>query len=215
MSAPVSALTRRLQPILLISLAALALAGCNRNPLLVKRSPCPAVAVPVYANDLTAFQPGAAPDAANVDFVATITNIRADCAEGATTLTSTAQYDVIARRTDTSTAQRVTVPVFASVVQGGNLVVSKQTAAVDLEFAAGQSRAQAHSSATARVDRAAASLPEDIQKIINRKRKAGDPDAAVDPLADPQVRAAMRAASFEMLIGFQLTDAQLAYNVTK
>lgn len=198
-----------------IGLAALTLAGCNNNPLLVKRSPCPAVAVPVYTGDLTMFQPGAAPDAANIDYVATITNVRAACTEGVAMLTGTAQYDVIARRTDTAEARRVSVPVFASVVQGGNLVVSKQTGVVTLDFPAGQARAQARSSASARVDRAAASLPVEIQKIINRKRRPGDPDAAVDPLADPQVRAAMRAASFELLIGFQLTDGQLAYNVTK
>lgn len=210
-----SALNSRFKPLLLIGLAALALAGCNRNPLLVKRSSCPAVAVPVYAGDLTVFKPGTAPDATNIDYVATITNVRSDCAEGAASLTGTARYDVVASRTDTSAARRITVPVFASVVQGGNLVVSKQVAQVPLDFAAGAARAQASSGATAKVDRTAASLPDEIQKIINRKRKPGDPDAAVDPLADPQVRAAMRAASFELLIGFQLTDGELAYNVTK
>jgi hypothetical protein len=50
---------------------------------------------------------------------------------------------------------------------------------------------------------------------ITRRRRAGDPDAALDPLADPQVRAAIQRASFEMLIGFQLTQDQLAYNVTR
>lgn len=210
-----SVLASRFKPVLLIAIAALALAGCNRNPLLVKRSPCPAVAVPVYANDLTIFQPGTAPDAANIDYVATITNLRTDCVEAASVISGTAEYDVIARRADTKEARRVSVPVFASIVQGGNLVVSKQIGQVGIDFAAGQARAQTRSSVSGRVDRAQASLPLEIQKMINRKRRPGDPDAAIDPLADPQVRAALRAASFEMLIGFQLTDAQLAYNVTK
>jgi hypothetical protein len=34
-------------------------------------------------------------------------------------------------------------------------------------------------------------------------------------MSDPQVRAAVRAASFEVLVGFQLDDAALAYNVGK
>lgn len=203
------------RPALLLSFATFALAGCNRNPLIVKRSPCPAVAVPVYANDLTMFQPGTAPDATNVDFIATVTNVRESCLEGANTLTGTARYDIIARRNDTAGARSVQLPVFATVIQGGNLVVSKQMGAVTLTFADGQARGQASGIATATVDRAAASLPAEVQKIINRKRKPGDPDAAVDPLADPQVRAALRAASFELLIGFQLSEAQLAYNVTK
>ena len=41
------------------------------------------------------------------------------------------------------------------------------------------------------------------------------PDAALDPLADPQVRAAVQRATFEVLIGFQLTQDQLAYNATR
>ncbi|MEN9932376.1 MAG: hypothetical protein RIS17_949, partial [Pseudomonadota bacterium] len=40
-------------------------------------------------------------------------------------------------------------------------------------------------------------------------------DAATDPMADPEVRAALRAASFEVLIGFQLDDRALAYNIAK
>ena len=45
--------------------------------------------------------------------------------------------------------------------------------------------------------------------------RRADPDAALDPLADPEVRAAVQAASFELLVGFQLSDEQLAYNATR
>ena len=58
-------------------------------------------------------------------------------------------------------------------------------------------------------------LPEDVRERITRKRRAGDPDAALDPLADPQVRAALDAATFELLLGFQLSEPQLAYNATR
>jgi hypothetical protein len=50
---------------------------------------------------------------------------------------------------------------------------------------------------------------------VTRERKPGDPDAAVDPLANPEVRDAVRRASFEVLVGFQLTRDQLAYNATR
>lgn len=206
---------KRPQPLLLLALAALALAGCNNNPLLVKRSPCPAVALPVYTNTVTLFRPNTAPDTNNVDLTAVITNVRTNCSEAEAIISGTATYDVIARRTDTAEARSVTFPVFASIVQGGDLIVSKQLGQVTLDFSAGQALAQSRNTVYGRVDREAASLDAETQKIINRKRKPGDPDAAVDPLADPQVRAAMRAASFEVLIGFQLSDAQLAYNVTK
>ena len=65
------------------------------------------------------------------------------------------------------------------------------------------------------VNAADATLPEDIRKQITRERKAGDPDAALDPLTDPAVRAAVQRATFEMLVGFALTQQQLAYNVTR
>ncbi len=199
----------------LLGLGAVVLAGCQRNPLVVKRSPCPAVAVPIYANDMTLFYPGTAPDAANVDLMATMTNVRGSCVEGAARLDSNVSYQVVARRSDAGAARQVQLPVFASVVQGGNLLVSKQIASVTVNFAAGAARGIGTGTARASVDRAAASLPAAVQRNLNRKRKARDLDASVDPMADPEVRAALRAASFELLIGFQLNEQQLAFNVTK
>jgi hypothetical protein len=34
-------------------------------------------------------------------------------------------------------------------------------------------------------------------------------------MSDPTVRAAVQRASFELLVGFQLTPEQLAYNATR
>jgi hypothetical protein len=196
-------------------LTGLVLAGCQSNPYLVKRSSCPAVAVPTYTGDVTLFTPGTQPDSANIDVVATITNIRDTCTESETMLTTTATYDVVARRNTAAGARAVSLPVFATIVQGGNLVVSKQVGAVQLNFADGESRAVGHGTARADVSRAAASLPPDIQAKITKKRKPGDIDAASDPFADPQVKAALKAASFELLVGFQLSESALAYNVAK
>ena len=65
------------------------------------------------------------------------------------------------------------------------------------------------------VERAAATLPPEVREQSTRKRKAGDEDAATDPLTKPEVRAAVLRATFEALVGFQLTDAQLRYNATR
>ena len=195
--------------------AGVGIGGCQGNPLLVKRSPCPAVAVPTYTGDVTLFKPGTSADANNIDVTATMTNVREVCTETDATLTADVTYDVLATRANASGERTVTLPVFASVVQGGNLLVSKQISAVNVTFADGQTRATGRGGARANVSRAAASLPPEIQEKVGRKRKAGDLDAASDPLADPEVRAAIRAASFELLMGFQLGEAALAYNVTK
>ena len=72
--------------------------------------------------------------------------------------------------------------------------------------------------ARARFDRearAAATLPADIRAKLTRRRKAGEQDAATDPLTQPDVRQAVLRASFEALVGFQLTDEQLRYNATR
>jgi hypothetical protein len=200
----------------LSALAVLALSGCEKNRLLVKRSVCPAVAVPYYAGDATLFaggEPGG--DARAIDVTATITDLRGDCVDTPETLATAVNFKVIARRTSTAGPRQLTLPFFATVVQGGNLIVSKQLGSVTLSFADGQGKAEAAGAANARVARSAAALPPEIQARVTRKRRPGDIDAATDPMSDPEVRAAVRAASFEILVGFQLDDGALAYNVTK
>jgi hypothetical protein len=66
-----------------------------------------------------------------------------------------------------------------------------------------------------RVNRAVATLPADVRQILTRPRKAGEAEAATDPLADPGVRAAVAKATFEQLIGFQMSQDQLKYNATR
>src|SRR5204863_2815976 len=101
-----------------------------------------------------------------------------------------------------------------TIVRAGSAVVSKRLGTVTLAFADGQERAQAHAQVASYIDRAEATLPDDIRKKITKKRKAGTDEAAIDPLAEPDVRAALARASFEVLIGFQLSEQQLAYNAT-
>ena len=69
--------------------------------------------------------------------------------------------------------------------------------------------------ATVRVNRSAATLPANVRSILTRPRKAGEAEAAIDPLADPAVRQAVANATFEHLVGFELTQDQLKYNATR
>ncbi|ABD25533.1 conserved hypothetical protein [Novosphingobium aromaticivorans DSM 12444] len=204
--------------------AALALSACGggRGELVVDeavgvkalRDPCPRVGVPDYTGDVTLFTAPGRTDSGAIDVEAAITNVRSQCTDG-DKLYSVASFDVLARRTDTRGARRVELPYFSTVVRGGNIVVAKRLGKVVLDFADGQARASAKAEAGAYVEKSEASLPEDIVKRISRKRRAGDEDAAVDPLSQPEVKAALARANFELLVGFQLTDDQLQYNVRR
>ena len=77
------------------------------------------------------------------------------------------------------------LPYFTVAMQGGTQVVAKRVGNVGLNFAAGSQRAQTSGQATVQIARAAATLPEDVRRELTRERKAGDPDAAIDPLSDP------------------------------
>lgn len=183
------------------------------------RSACSAVGIPDYTGDVTLFRTPGARDAASMDVTAAITNLRTQCDDGAkntaTKVYAAVGFDVVARRTDARGARQVSLPYFVTVLRGGRAVVTKRVGTVLLNFADGQERAQAHAQGGAYIDRAEATLPEDIRQRITRKRKAGDQDAALDPLTDPTVRAAVQRATFEVLVGFQLDQDQLAYNATR
>ncbi|PCH79008.1 MAG: hypothetical protein COC07_02400 [Erythrobacteraceae bacterium] len=211
----------RLLPALALGLA---LAGCAREGDLIVdqgvgisavRSTCPAVGIPDYTGDITTFRTAGA-TMADLDVTAAITNLRSTCNEEAGDRVYTeASFDVVARRSDTRGSRTVTLPYFSTVLRGGSSVVTKRVGNVTLQFADGQERAQARGTAGAYVNRADATLPAEIREQITRKREPGDPDAALDPLADPAVRAAVQRATFELLVGFQLTEAQLRYNATR
>lgn len=209
---------------LTIGIAAANLAGCSRDGELdvaagvgvnVTRSGCPTVAIPDGTGDLTIFSPTNSTDADAIDVVVTMTNIRPTCAESGEKIFSQATFDVQARRSDVRGSRSLTVPYFNTVVQGSTAVVAKRVGKVTLQFADGQQRASARAQAASYIDKASASLPVEIIQKITKKRKPGDPDAALDPMTDPEVRAAVARSSFEMLLGFQLTEGQLRYNVTR
>ena len=185
-------------------LGAAALAGCNTaGDLVVEegvgitalRTVCPAVGVPDYTGD--------------------VTNVTTTCDDSSERVYAQANFEVLGQRRDTRGARTVELPYFATVVRGGSAVVAKRIGTVTLHFPDGQARAVATGSGGAFIDRAEATLPDDIRDRITRKRKPGEIEAAVDPLTEPDVRAAISRATFELLVGFQLTQDQLAYNVTR
>jgi hypothetical protein len=213
----------KITPIAALPLA-LAIAGCAGDGELdvtsgvgitATRTGCPTVAVADGTGDITLFGAGAREDADAVDVVATITKVRPSCNNSGDKIYSVADFEVQGRRMDARGARTVTLPYFSTVVQGGSAVVAKRVGQVTLNFADGQDRASGMAKAASYVDPAAAALPPEIVAKITKKRKPGDADAALDPMADPEVRAAMQRASFELLVGFQLTENQLRYNVTR
>ncbi len=204
------------------SLIALALlAGCTRKGNLEEggiytvRSACPQVAIPAATGDITLFDPAGSTAASAIDVEAAITNVRANCQDSGAEVVSTATFDVVATRRNPTEAKQVILPFFDAVVQAGQNVVAKRVGSVALNFPAGSIRAQTSGQATARISRSAATLPENVRQILTRPRKVGDPDAAVDPMSDPAVRAAVANASFAHLVGFELTADQLKYNATR
>ena len=107
------------------------------------------------------------------------------------------------------------LPYFNIAMQSGTQVVAKRIGNVGLNFEAGVQRAQTSGQATIQVSRSVATLPEEVRRELTRERKPGDADAAIDPLSDPKIREAVARATFEHLIGFQLTPEQLRYNATR
>ena len=216
-------MTARFRLLTAVALAA-TLAGCKTSGDIVVdegvgitavRSACPAVGIPDHTGDVTLFRSAAGGATAdNIDLVAAMTNVRSQCSEGDKVFAKVT-FDVLGRRSDVQGARQVTIPYFVTVLRGGSAVITKRVGNVTLNFADGQDRAQASGEGSAYIDRAEATLPEDIRSRITRKRKAGDADAAVDPLAEPEVKAAVARTTFEVLVGFQLDQNQLAYNATR
>ncbi len=203
---------------------AIALAGCRGTGDIVVdegvgitavRTACPAVGVADYTGDITLFRTPGVTTADNIDLVAALTNVRSTCNDSGDKVFASTTFDVLARRTDTRGARSVTVPYFVTVLRGGTAVISKRVGEVTLNFADGQERASASGAGSAYIDKAEATIPADIREQITRKRKAGDADAAVDPLSRPEVKAAVIRATFEVLVGFQLSQDQLTYNATR
>ena len=96
---------------LLIIAAAAALSACLKKGSVEEtgvytiRSTCPQLGIPAGTGDITLFAPPGRTDAAAIDVVATITNLRGQCSEDSANVVSTATFDVVATRRDAGEAE--------------------------------------------------------------------------------------------------------------
>jgi hypothetical protein len=204
--------------LLTIVLAATACTGrktIQDGGVYTRRTVCPQVAIPAATGDVTLFDPTGRTDSAALDVVATITNVRSTCSEASDPIVSSATFDVVATRRDAGAARTVVLPFFDVAMQAGSDVVAKRIGRVAVNFPAGSRRGTGRGGATIRINRNATGLTPEVRAKLTQRRKSGDVNAAIDPLSDPTVRAAVARATFEHLIGFQLTSEQLRYNATR
>ena len=159
---------------------------------------------------MTLFNPPDSTDSRAIDVTATITDVRATCADSGNDVVSTATFTVVALRRDAGPARQVRPALFrrraAGRKQGGRQAdrpggaqfPGRRPARLDPGPGDGPRQPRR------------ATLPANVRQTLTRPRKAGDPEAAVDPMSDPAVRTAVANATFEHLVGFQLTQDQLA-----
>src|SRR5207249_726957 len=176
---------------------------------------CPIPGIPAGTGDITLFNPTGSTDSRAIDVTAAITQLRSTCRETGNDEVSTVTFTVVGLRRDAGPARQVILPYFDVALRGGGTIAAKQVGAVALNFPAGSQHASTRAQASVRVNRGAASLPANVRQILTRPRKAGQAEASIDPLADPAVRSAVANATFEHLVGFQLTQDQLKYNATR
>ena len=105
---------------------------------------------------------------------------------------STVTFTVTALRRDAGPARQLILPYFDVALRGGTHIEAKQVGAVALNFPAGSQHAMTRAQATIRVNRGAATLPANVRTILTRPRKAGQADAAIDPMSDPGSAAGRR-----------------------
>jgi hypothetical protein len=211
-----------------LRLAALAavimLSGCrhagdvtaeNGGGVYAVRSACPIAGIPAGTGDITLFNPPGSTDSTAIDVTAAITDLRATCQDSGDDVVSTATFTIVALRRDPGPARQVVLPYFDVALRGGETIAAKQVGQAVLNFAAGDIHSYTRVQTSVRVNRAAATLPANVRQILTRPRKAGEAEAAVDPMSDPAVQQAVANATFEHLVGFELTQDQLKYNATR
>jgi hypothetical protein len=205
-------------------LTATLLAGCrhagdltteNGGGIWAVRNTCPLVGVPAGTGDITLFDPAGSTDSRAIDVTATITDVRSTCQDAGNDVVSTATFTVVALRRDAGPARQVILPYFDVALRGGGDIAAKQVGQLALNFKPGGIHAWTRVQATVRVNRGAATLPENVRRTLTQPRKAGEAEAATDPLADPAIRSAVANATFEHLVGFQMSQDQLKYNATR
>lgn len=187
----------------------------NGGGVYALRSDCPIAGVPAGTGDVTLFNPSGSTDSRAIDVTAAITDVRAACQDAGNDVVSTATFTIVGLRRQAGPARQVVLPYFDVALRGGSTIAAKQVGQAVLNFAAGDIHGWTRVQATVRVNRSAATLPAEARAQLTRERKAGEAEAAIDPLSDPSIRTAVANATFEHLVGFELTPDQLKYNATR
>jgi hypothetical protein len=187
----------------------------NGGGVYAVRSDCPIAGIPAGTGDITLFNPPTSTAATAIDVTATITDLRANCQDTGSDVVSSATFTIVALRRDNGPARQVVVPYFDVALRGGTTIAAKQVGQAVLNFKAGDVHAWTRVQTTVRINRAAATLPANVRAILTRPRKAGEAEAAVDPMSEPGVASAVANATFEQLVGFELTQDQIKYNATR
>lgn len=134
----------RLSALTLLIAAALALSACNRNPLEVTRSNCPALGIMGKANTKTIFA-GEEQTTENVAFNAIITRSRLSCVETEDVNTEFS-FDIIAWRGPAANADSLVLPYFVVVLKDNRQIITKRMYEATVNFAPGEERAGVHES---------------------------------------------------------------------
>jgi len=187
----------------------------NGGGIYAVRTTCPVAGIPSGTGDITLFNPAGSTDARAIDVTASMTRLRSYCQDSGADVVSTVTFTVTGLRRDAGPERKVVLPYFDVALRGGATIAAKQIGYVELTFPAGSQHATTRGQASIRVNRASATLPDNVKLILTRQRKAGEADAAIDPMSEPGVRAAVAAATYEHLVGFQITQDQLRYNATR
>ncbi len=113
-------------------LLCLGVAACNRNPLEVIVSRCPAVAVVGDAGVVTRFS-GAGRDTDDVAYTATILDVRSSCVEGSSVV-NMVDFQIGVNAGPANEAEDLTLDYFVVVLRDNNQIVSKSVYSTTVTF---------------------------------------------------------------------------------
>jgi hypothetical protein len=191
-------LTEHMKKHLTLIALPLLLAACGTgNPLEVRRTSCPAIAVPKYTGTLTRFSQAGRFDVQDVLLVASIGQLDANCEETEAGVRTALSFNILATRPVKGPAEAVQLPFFVTVVKDGETLIAKQVYGASVNFADGAASANLSQVVTV----ATPKIP-----LPPRPKKNNE----FDEFAPPP-----KPAVYELLVGFQLSDSDVVYNITK
>ena len=162
-----------------LAIVAVVLAGCNKNPLEVTVSRCPAAAVVSKTGTVTRFAGDERRDV-DVTFNAVMTGVRVECQQGSD-VDSTISFHVLASKGPAAESDTVTLPYYVVVLQDNHRIISKKVFEATIRFRPGQRRVG-------------------VREVVRQYL----PD--IDRV---------RRYNYEVLLGFQLTPEEVAFNALR